>query len=71
MPSPDGYEELSAQSGALALVTNLVNAWTTRALQATLNRWHAELGPDVSILVGHRPLVRGNLVQPMYPCSGR
>jgi TnpA family transposase len=40
-------EELSAQSGALALVTNLVIAWNTHALQATLNRWHAELGKKI------------------------
>src|SRR5277367_1990151 len=40
-------EELSAQSGALALVTNLVIAWNIHALQATLNRWHAELGKKI------------------------
>jgi len=32
-------EELSAQSGALALVTNLVMAWNTHQMQATLDRW--------------------------------
>jgi len=40
-------EELSAQSGALALVTNLVIAWNTHALQVTLNRWHAEFGKKI------------------------
>jgi hypothetical protein len=35
-------EELIAQSGALALVTNLVMAWNTHQMQATLNRWRAE-----------------------------
>jgi TnpA family transposase len=40
-------KELSTQSGALALVTNLVIAWNTHALQATLNRWHAELGKKI------------------------
>jgi hypothetical protein len=32
-------EELGAQSGALALVTNLVMAWNTHQMQATLDRW--------------------------------
>ena len=36
--------ELSAQSGALAPVTNLVMGWNTHAMQATLNRWHSEQG---------------------------
>ena len=40
-------EELAAQSGALALVTNLVIAWNTHALQATLSRWHSELGKKI------------------------
>jgi hypothetical protein len=40
-------EELSAQSGALALVTTLVITWNTHALQATLNRWHAEVGKKI------------------------
>jgi hypothetical protein len=31
-------EELGAQSGALALVTNLVMAWNTHQMQATLDR---------------------------------
>jgi TnpA family transposase len=35
-------EELIAQSGALALVTNLVMAWNTHQMQATLDRWLAE-----------------------------
>jgi TnpA family transposase len=34
-------EELSAQSGALALVTNLVMAWNTHHMQATLDDWLA------------------------------
>jgi hypothetical protein len=33
--------ELSAQSGALALVTNLVMAWNTHQMQAILDRWQA------------------------------
>ncbi len=33
-------EELGAQSGSLALVTNLVMAWNTHQMQATLDRWH-------------------------------
>ena len=33
--------ELSAQSGALALVTNLVMAWNTHQMQGTVDRWHA------------------------------
>ena len=32
-------EELGAQSGALALATNLVMAWNTHQMQATLDRW--------------------------------
>jgi len=35
-------EELVAQSGALALVTNLVMAWNTHQMQATLDRWRAQ-----------------------------
>jgi TnpA family transposase len=35
-------EELIAQSGTLSLVTNLVMAWNTHQLQATLDRWRAE-----------------------------
>jgi TnpA family transposase len=35
-------EELIAQSGALALVTNLVMAWNTHQIQATLDRWRAQ-----------------------------
>ncbi len=35
-------EELIAQSGALALVTNLVMAWNTHQMQATLDRWRAQ-----------------------------
>lgn len=35
-------EELIAQSGALALVTNLVMAWNTHQMQATLDRWRGE-----------------------------
>jgi hypothetical protein len=34
-------EELSAQSGALALVTNLVMAWNTHHMQATLDHWRS------------------------------
>jgi TnpA family transposase len=34
-------EELIAQSGGLALVTNLVMAWNTHQMQATLDRWRA------------------------------
>jgi TnpA family transposase len=40
-------EELAAQSGALTLVTNLVMAWNTHQMQATLNRCRAD-GRDVS-----------------------
>ncbi|HEU4692186.1 MAG TPA: Tn3 family transposase [Vicinamibacterales bacterium] len=41
--SPRGRraEELSAQSGALALVKNLVMAWNTHQMQGTLDRWQA------------------------------
>jgi TnpA family transposase len=35
-------EEIIAQSGALALVTNLVMAWNTHQMQATLDRWQAQ-----------------------------
>jgi TnpA family transposase len=34
-------EELSAQSGALALVTNVVMAWNAHQMQGTVDRWHA------------------------------
>jgi TnpA family transposase len=34
-------EELGAQSAALALVTNLVMAWNTHQMQATLERWRS------------------------------
>lgn len=34
-------EELSPQSGALALVTNLVMAWNTHQRQTTLDHWRA------------------------------
>ena len=43
-------EELIAQSGALALVTNLVMAWNTHQMQATLDRWRAqgrEIDPQI------------------------
>src|ERR1039458_10159365 len=43
-------EELGAQSGALALVTNLVMAWNTHQMQATLDRWRAqgrEIDPQI------------------------
>jgi TnpA family transposase len=43
-------EELIAQSGALALVTNLVMAWNTHHMQATLDRWRVqnrEIDPKV------------------------
>jgi AcrR family transcriptional regulator len=39
--------ELFAQSGALALVTNLVMGWNAHAMQATLNRWHADHGKKI------------------------
>lgn len=32
-------EELGAQSGALALLTNIVMAWSTHQMQTTLDRW--------------------------------
>ena len=35
-------EELIAQSGALALVTNLVMAWNTHHMQRTLDRWRVQ-----------------------------
>src|SRR6202453_2912351 len=43
-------EELIAQSGALALVTNLVMAWNTHQMQATLDRWRVqnrEIDPQI------------------------
>jgi len=43
-------EELIAQSGALSLVTNLVMAWNTHQMQATLDRWRAqgrEIDPQI------------------------
>jgi hypothetical protein len=43
-------EELIAQSGALALVTNLVMAWNTHQMQATLDLWRAqgrEIDPQI------------------------
>jgi Tn3 transposase DDE domain len=43
-------EELIAQSGALALVTNLVMAWNMPQMQATLDRWRAqgrEIAPQI------------------------
>jgi TnpA family transposase len=43
-------EELIAQSGALALVTNLVMAWNTHHMQATLDRWRVqnrEIDPQI------------------------
>jgi TnpA family transposase len=44
-------EELIAQSGALALVTNVVMAWNTHQMQATLDRWRAQGRPiDPKIL---------------------
>ena len=45
-------EELGAQSGALALVTNLVMAWNTHQMQATLDRWRTsgERKVDAAIL---------------------
>jgi TnpA family transposase len=43
-------EELIAQSGALSLVTNLVMAWNTHQMQATLDGWRAqgrEIDPQI------------------------
>ena len=43
-------EELIAQSGALALVTNLVMAWNTHHMQASLDRWRVqnrEIDPQI------------------------
>jgi Tn3 transposase DDE domain len=43
-------EELIAQSGALALVTNLVMAWNTHQMQVTLDRWrkqNREIDPQI------------------------
>lgn len=43
-------EEVIAQSGALVLVTNLVMAWNTHHMQATLDRWrlqNREIDPQI------------------------
>jgi TnpA family transposase len=45
-------EELIAQSGALALVTNLVMAWNTHQMQATLDRWR-EQGREIDPQILH------------------
>jgi TnpA family transposase len=45
-------EELIAQSGALALVTNLVMAWNTHQMQATLDCWRAE-GRQIDLRILH------------------
>src|ERR1017187_253322 len=44
-------EELGAQSGALALVTNLVMAWNTHQMQATLDRWRTTGARKVEAVV--------------------
>jgi hypothetical protein len=51
-------EELGAQSGALALVTNLVMAWNTHQMQATLDRWRmsGERNVDAAILSHITPM---------------
>ncbi len=45
-------EELIAQSGALALVTNLVMAWNTHQMQAILDCWRAQ-GPQIDPQILH------------------
>ena len=51
-------EELGAQSGALALVTNLVMAWNTQHMQNTIDRWRRsrERHVDAEVLSHLTPL---------------
>lgn len=54
-------DELNAQSGALALVTNLVMAWNTHQMQGTLDRWQATGERRVARQVGGRQLANATI----------